>query len=99
MLRVPVPAGAVFDGKAKRREAVLFDEPLRRQVDALAARMHGILKSGKTPPAINGKKCESCSMNPICLPAVVAPASASLYLNRAIDANLRVIAPRTERME
>ena len=89
MLQVPVPAGAVFDGKAKRREVVIFDEPLRQEVEHLAALMHEILLSGKTPRAVYAKKCESCSMNPVCLPKAVESASASSYLTRAIDANLR----------
>jgi len=89
MLQVPVPAGAVFDGKAKRREVVIFDQPLREEVEHLAALMHEILLSGKTPRAVYAKKCESCSMNPICLPKTVESANASRYLTRAIDANLR----------
>jgi CRISPR-associated exonuclease Cas4 len=68
---------------------VIFDEPLRQEVEHLAARMHQILQSGKTPRAIYAKKCEGCSMKPVCLPSVVESASASRYLNRAIDANLR----------
>jgi CRISPR-associated exonuclease Cas4 len=86
---VPVPAGAVFDGKAKRREEVIFDEALRREVEQLAVLMHRILQSGNTPRAVYSKKCEGCSMKPICLPSVVESASASRYLTRAIDANLR----------
>jgi CRISPR-associated exonuclease Cas4 len=89
MLHVPVPAGAVFDGKAKRREEVIFDEALRREVEQLAVLMHRILQSGNTPRAVYSKKCEGCSMKPICLPSVVESASASRYLTRAIDANLR----------
>jgi CRISPR-associated exonuclease Cas4 len=89
MLSVPVPAGAVFDGKAKRRDAVIFDDPLRQEVERLAARMHRILDSGRTPLAVYAKKCEGCSMKPVCLPSVVESASASRYLARAIDANLR----------
>lgn len=89
MLQVPVPAGAVFDGKAKRREVVLFDEPLRYEVEHLTARMHQILQSRKTPRAVYAKKCEGCSMKLVCLPSVVESESASRYLNRAIDANLR----------
>ncbi len=89
MLHVPVPAGAVFDGKAKRRDVVNFDEPLRQEVERLAARMHQILRSGRTPQAVYAKKCEGCSMKPVCLPTVVESASASRYLSRAIDANLR----------
>lgn len=89
MLHVPVPAGAVFDGRAKRRDAVKFDEPLCQEVERLAARMHQILQSGRTPPAVYAKKCEGCSMKPICLPSAVESSSASRYLTRAIDANLR----------
>jgi len=89
MLQVSVPAGAVFDGKAKRREEVRFDAPLRGEVERFAARMHQILQSRKTPPAIYEKKCESCSMKPVCLPAAVESASASRYLARGIEANLR----------
>jgi CRISPR-associated exonuclease Cas4 len=89
MLHTPVPAGAVFDGKAKRREVVLFDEPLRQEVERLASLMHQILQSGKTPLAVYTKKCEGCSMKPVCLPKTVESASASRYLARAIDANLR----------
>ncbi len=89
MLQVPVPAGAVFDGKAKRREVVIFDEPLRQEVEQYAARMHQILQSGKTPRAIYAKKCEGCSMHPICLPKAVESASASRYMHCAIDSNLR----------
>jgi CRISPR-associated exonuclease Cas4 len=89
MLRVPVPAGAVFDGKAKRREVVIFDEPLRQNVEQLAVLMHRILKSGHTPRAVYAKKCEGCSMKEVCLPEAVESRSASRYLNRAIEANLR----------
>ncbi|HUZ95876.1 MAG TPA: CRISPR-associated protein Cas4 [Edaphobacter sp.] len=91
MLQVPVPAGAVFDGKAKRREVVNFDEPLRQEVEHLAARMHQILQSGKTPRAIYAKKCEGCSMKPVCLPSVGESVSASSYLTRAVEANLRKV--------
>jgi CRISPR-associated exonuclease Cas4 len=89
MLQVHVPAGAVFDGKAKRREVVIFDEPLRQEVEHYAALMHQILQSQQTPQAVYGKKCESCSMKPVCLPSIVESASASRYLARAIDANLK----------
>jgi CRISPR-associated exonuclease Cas4 len=89
MLQVPIPAGAVFDGKAKRREIILFDEALRQEVERHAALMHEILESGKTPQAIYTKKCEGCSMKQVCLPSVVASSSASRYLTRAVEANLR----------
>jgi CRISPR-associated exonuclease Cas4 len=89
MLHVPIPAGAVFDGKARRREVVSFDEQLRQEVERFAARMHQILQSRQTPQAVYTKKCEGCSMKPVCLPSVVESASASRYLSHAIAANLR----------
>ena len=97
MLRVPVPVGAVFDGRTKRREVVIFDEPLRQEVENLAALMHRILQSRDTPRAIYSKKCEGCSMRPVCLPEVVETASASRYLSRAIEANLRQASPDAAR--
>ncbi len=89
MLAVEVPAGAVFDGKAKRRTEVVFDGELRGQVERLASRMHEIDRSRRTPPAVFAKKCDSCSMKPVCLPAATGSASASEYLRRFAAANLR----------
>jgi CRISPR-associated exonuclease Cas4 len=89
MLQVPIPAGAVFDGKVRRREEVLFDPALREEVEGAAARMHQILQSRKTPRAVYAKKCEGCSMKPICLPLAVESTSASRYLARAVEANLK----------
>lgn len=90
MLHVAVPRGAVFDGKAKRRQEIEFDAALRGAVEALAIRMHEILESRQTPPAVCAKKCESCSMNPVCLPMLAnSCAAASAYLHRSVASNLR----------
>lgn len=90
MLGTPVPAGAVFDGKSKRRQEVLFDPALRAEVKRLAGRMHLLYAEGKTPAAVYAKKCESCSLKPVCLPEAMARASARNYLSRAVDANLHM---------
>jgi CRISPR-associated exonuclease Cas4 len=89
MLVVNVPSGAVFDSKAKRRTEVVFDGELRGQVERLAARMHEIERSRRTPRAVYAKKCDSCSMKPVCLPAATESASAAEYLRRFASANLR----------
>jgi CRISPR-associated exonuclease Cas4 len=89
MLAVNVPSGAVFDSKAKRRTEVVFDGELRGQVERLAARMHEIERSRRTPRAVYAKKCDSCSMKPVCLPAATESASAAEYLRRFASANLR----------
>ena len=89
MLQTRVPAGAVFDGKAKRREEVSFDDALRQEVERLATRMHDVFRSGRTPRATYAKKCESCSMKPVCLPSATESANVSSYLHRSVRANLR----------
>jgi CRISPR-associated exonuclease Cas4 len=89
MLQTRIPAGAVFDGKAKRREEVDFDDALRHEVEHLATRMHDVFRSGRTPRAAYAKKCESCSMKPVCLPSATESANVSSYLHRSVRANLR----------
>lgn len=89
MLDTPVPRGAIFDGQARRRVEVAFDHDLRQRVEQLAARMHVINESRKTPQAAYEKKCEGCSMKPVCLPSVAGEDRASRYLRRAVSSNLR----------
>ena len=88
MLEVTIPAGAIFDGKARRRTEVLFAPALREEVERLAGRMREILQSMRTPAPDPGRKCAGCSMNPVCLPEVLGSARASRYLNRVVAANL-----------
>lgn len=95
MLATPVERGAVFDGRARRRVEVEFDTALRGEVEQASARMHAIQQSGNTPPPVYEKKCEGCSMKPVCLPEVAGPASAARYLRRAVAANLRLSAADT----
>jgi len=71
MLEVPVPAGALYYGKKKRRTEVPFDASLRRITSDTAARLHELLDSGCTPSAVYGPACESCSFLQSCLPEVV----------------------------
>jgi CRISPR-associated exonuclease Cas4 len=96
MLGIAVPWGAVFDGKTKRREEVRFDLPLLANVERLAARMHAIYADGKTPAAAYAKKCESCSMKPVCLPKVLEHSGARGYLSRSVSLNLRQTAAESD---
>jgi CRISPR-associated exonuclease Cas4 len=95
MLDTPVPRGGVFDGQTRRRVEVVFDAGLRQQVEQLAVRMHTINESRKTPPAVYEKKCEGCSMKPICLPSIAGSDRASRYLRHAVARNLRQSAGTT----
>lgn len=84
-LGVAVPAGAMFYGVTRRRVEVAFDEPLRNLTLRTIDRLHAMIDSGKTPPAVKEKKCSRCSLIHLCLPeARLGGAAASRYLDRAL---------------
>jgi len=83
MLNVSVPEGALFYGQTRRRKNVSFDEELRRITAEAAIRLHELISSGRTPPAVRAPKCDACSLRPVCLPDTFAR-SARKYLERAI---------------
>ena len=68
MLKVRIPKGALFYGRPRRREDVLFDEVLRQKTADIAMRLHALFKIGKTPAAHYEPKCDSCSLFDLCLP-------------------------------
>ncbi len=85
MLHCPVPEGALFYGKNRRRQVVSFDEQLRRETEDAAARLHALVRSGRTPPARYAKKCESCSLMNLCMPKVAgAKKNVGRYLSRVL---------------
>ena len=71
MLGVRIEAGALFYGKTRRREDVVFDSDLRRMTAETAKRFHDLVESGVTPGAGYSKKCDHCSFLPLCLPKTV----------------------------
>jgi len=68
MLGVEVVAGALFYGKTRRRQEVLFDPNLRRETEATAGRLHALIAAGRTPMPKFGPKCRYCSLVDICMP-------------------------------
>jgi len=84
MLGLTVAEGALFYGKTRRREDVVFDEGLRRLTEETALRLHELIDAGTTPPAEYAKKCKSCSLVELCLPKVSAAGrSVERYLRAA----------------
>ena len=83
MLGITVPEGAVYDGRTRRRQAVIFYNELRRLVESLAERMHGLFSQKLTPPAVLKRACRSCSLFEQCLPEKInRERSVSRYLER-----------------
>jgi len=85
MLEVEIPAGALFYGKTRRRQDVVFDSALRRGTEDAAKRFHELVESRITPKAVYMKKCDNCSMYDLCMPKTVEKAgSINKYLVDAI---------------
>jgi CRISPR-associated exonuclease Cas4 len=83
MLKINVPEGAIFYGRPRRRQEVIFDEELRLKTETAALRLHDMIMSGKTPAAIYEPKCDSCSLFDLCLPKLSSRSgSAQNYVNQ-----------------
>jgi len=86
MLKTYVPQGALFYGKPRRRLDIEFTPALRSRTESMAAHLHELVRSGKTPPAHYEKKCEKCSLLNFCMPKTShASHSAQRYLSQAIS--------------
>lgn len=87
MLSMPVPKGALFYGRTRRRFDVAFDESLRASTEEAARKAHDLIESGITPPPVYSKRCESCSLIGECMPRKMAKqTSVKRYLKRMIEA-------------
>jgi CRISPR-associated exonuclease Cas4 len=86
MLACSVPEGAMYYGKPRRRMAVIFDDTLRKETTDAARRLHELIESGRTPQARYEKKCDSCSLLPLCMPKVTgARRSVQGYMAKSLD--------------
>jgi CRISPR-associated exonuclease Cas4 len=85
MMGVEVPRGALFYGRTRRREDVMFDVTLRAEVEAAAKNARALIASGRTPEAVYGKRCDNCSLVAECLPKTMSRhKSAKRYLSGVI---------------
>ena len=97
MLGVAIPGGELFYGKRQRRTHVDFDEPLRAKTESAAARLHEMIDSGETPPAVRAKKCDTCSLFQLCLPEVTQVSrSATRFVGRQFAGHRRDGVPQTD---
>ena len=83
MLGTTITEGALFYGKNRRRQSVVFDENLRRLTEETSVKVHRLIASKKIPPAEESKKCLNCSLKDICLPGTVnRRAKVRNYINK-----------------
>ena len=87
MLSVPVPEGALFYGKVRRRHPVAFDEELRALTRTAAAATRALLAAGRTPPPVyERKRCDTCSLLQLCRPKRLArPGPVAAWLRARIE--------------
>lgn len=86
MLSVAIPKGALFYGQTRHRLDVAFDEALRRETEETARQAHDLIASGRTPPPLYEKRCESCSLLAECLPKTIQKRrSVKSYLTRILE--------------
>jgi CRISPR-associated exonuclease Cas4 len=96
MLGVPVPAGALFYARLRRRVEVAFDDALRTLTRDTIQRMREMIDEHRTPPAVRDKRCDRCSLRFLCLPdATTGSRSAVAYLKRSVGQML-VAGPATD---
>lgn len=90
MLGVTVEAGALFYGQQRRRLDVAFDDALRERTLAVAAEVHELLASGRTPPPVRCPACPKCSLKPICRPDQLGASGGRVaaYLRRRLNAGV-----------
>ena len=85
MRDVEIPCGALFYGKTRRRQEVMFDSALRLETENAAKELHELFESGRTPKPVYAKKCDSCSFLNLCLPRKMGrQQSVGKYLNDAM---------------
>ncbi len=86
MLGTPVPDGALFYGKTRRRQDVVIDDQLRQLTKDTAKRLHALITSGRTPAPVYAKKCDTCSFVEVCLPKQFEKKrQVENYLNKACE--------------
>lgn len=64
----PVPEGALFYGKTRRRRTVSFDASLRRDTEAVIAATRTLLQQTTLPEPAADNRCRRCSLLEACLP-------------------------------
>ena len=74
-----IPVAYLYYMETKRRETVVLDEALRREVADMLSEMRALYDRGYTPKVKPSAKCRACSLVDICLPKLQKYGSAAEY--------------------
>ncbi len=72
MFGVAVEKGALYWHGSRERQEIVFTPAMREQVERVTLAVRKMLEQGLTPPPVNDKRCDHCSLKESCLPGVVA---------------------------
>lgn len=83
----PVPDGALFYGRTRRRLVVAFDDELRALTHRIAAETRAMIAAGRTPlPVYEKRRCDRCSLFELCRPKrLQRPGAVDAWLRRRIE--------------
>lgn len=84
MLCCDIERGALFYGKTKRRQNIMFSSELRNQVAEALSEMHSLFERGYTPRVKRTKACNACSLKELCIPALMKIRSVQEYMEESI---------------
>ena len=86
MLSTDIPLGYLYYGEIRHRVEVRLTDELRETVFNMAEEMHAYFNRGYTPRVKPSKACKACSLEDMCLPALLGNTiSASKYIETQID--------------
>ncbi len=71
MLGRPVPKGALYYARSRRRRAVVFTDTLRAAVADLTKKTRILLQTQCLPPPVADARCPPCSLIETCMPYLV----------------------------
>lgn len=76
MTGYPVPEGAIYHHRSKRRRRVMITPDLRRQVEDITQAVRHLLQSDTPPPpTTDTSQCRHCSLHELCQPELIRSTS------------------------
>lgn len=70
MMDIPVPRGAIFHYKSRRRREVEFDDNLRSLVKTTVDDVRLLLSKSILPDPVDDARCRHCSLKDLCMPSI-----------------------------
>lgn len=78
----PVRAGAIYHTSTHRRQEIAIDDALIAEVLAMIEAVKAIRAAGVLPPPVQDRRCEQCSLKPLCQPDALNAAGRRLAVLR-----------------